>query len=1067
MNTLTRSLLPAVVAATLAACGGGGYGGDGGGNPNPPPPPPPVTLADAQFVLERFEGLGVSSTGANDAATDGTGKFKFVVGQDVRLFVGQGANKLTIGTVTPTAVNGGVAAVGLQDLKEVANDNDQVLGNILAFLRALDADGDATNGITIDAAANAAVVKGISGGRTINFNQTAAAFAQDAVVKVIVVDELKHTLVDAKTALIDFSELFPQSRSSSIAITSDDTRVVVVNRQKASASVFRVKAANGADVNEPPVEVPVGKEPRYVAITPDNKRALVTNTIEGTVSVIDLAAATPVEIGSRIKVGLEPRGIAITPNGTYALVANFTTGEVTVIRLATSEVVRSIKMSLDPKAVINPLAIVITNDGDKNDLDERVYVTRMFGETKDPVGRPDGFDDAKQGVIDTFTVAGAVDGTAQISQITLAPFNSGFKADRRQFCQATRDAIEGLEIDKAKLVFFNSGANATTGAGLEVTDDLANPTFCPDLNAATKDDLVAVEQKVYPNQLYAALIRGRHIYVPNVGASPEPPVRFNVNVQGLVGVIDRTQGDAGAEDTALSLNLNAQVAKEKGPDEGVQSLDKLFLNDLVAMDADRAGRNFLFVSRGGNYVLRAGLDQNFKINMLQPGATPADPPKATRLQTGNMPTGVVMSSDSKRAYVVNELNMSMTALDLVNNAVLARDMPSSEPPKLDSQEHRNLVGKLVFFTALGVPDNGVFETQLRDIVPLADRGKASDNAWSSCASCHEDGHSDNVTWIFETGPRQTIPLEGMFNRKFDNVPARLTDQRVLNWSAVRGSNTDFNANSIGIQGGKGFAGDRKGLVFNHGPIFGVSDSLDALQEWVTTVRAPIAPDFVADAGRKVFNENCAACHGGDKWTKSRTSPLYASANIFANPPGEQLQGVFPENPIGANFFAGVFPFDQERDAQNKAVSGVVNNGPQIVAIKRGLDTLTILDDVGTFSDPKTPAGRLEIRGAAAVANQSTQGFGAFGLAGFNSPSLLGLSMSAPYFHDGSAQTLEDVAKKHRFTKDGAPFATVLGPEKTAQVLLFIRSIDDQTPVTETKSSTDLFLVAHPPEDQPL
>jgi len=64
VNTLMRSLLPVAVAATLAACGGGGgYGGGGDGNNNPPR----VTLADGQFVLERFDGLGVSSTGANDA----------------------------------------------------------------------------------------------------------------------------------------------------------------------------------------------------------------------------------------------------------------------------------------------------------------------------------------------------------------------------------------------------------------------------------------------------------------------------------------------------------------------------------------------------------------------------------------------------------------------------------------------------------------------------------------------------------------------------------------------------------------------------------------------------------------------------------------------------------------------------------------------------------------------------------------------------------------------------------------------------------------------------------------
>ena len=77
----------------------------------------------------------------------------------------------------------------------------------------------------------------------------------------------------------------------------------------------------------------------------------------------------------------------------------------------------------------------------------------------------------------------------------------------------------------------------------------------------------------------------------------------------------------------------------------------------------------------------------------------------------------------------------------------------------------------------------------------------STNAWSSCGSCHPDGLADGVTWFFGTGPRQTKPLDGMFAK--DN-PA---DQGLLNWSAIRGSNTDFNANSRVTQGGCGFASD--------------------------------------------------------------------------------------------------------------------------------------------------------------------------------------------------------------------------------------------------------------------
>src|ERR1044071_10042202 len=81
-----------------------------------------------------------------------------------------------------------------------------------------------------------------------------------------------------------------------------------------------------------------------------------------------------------------------------------------------------------------------------------------------------------------------------------------------------------------------------------------------------------------------------------------------------------------------------------------------------------------------------------------------------------------------------------------------------------SFEHAVLVGKLAFFTALGIPDNDVFGTPIRDFVPRNFRGKQSKDAWSSCGSCHPDGLADGVTWIFGTGPRQTKPLDGMFNK---------------------------------------------------------------------------------------------------------------------------------------------------------------------------------------------------------------------------------------------------------------------------------------------------------------
>jgi len=884
----------------------------------------------------------------------------------------------------------------------------------LRVLALLDANDDASDGFQVDATANTAIETAVNGAQAPHFAASAADFGNDAIVQALATAR-GRALISADEAFARYQLLFRQARSSSIALTGDDTRAVVVNRQKASVSVIRVRNTDGTDASQLLAEIPVGKEPRFVALAPNDSRAYVTNAADGTLSVLDLTANTPVALGSAIDVGVEPRGIAITPNGTYAFIAGNTTGDVAVVRLSNNEVVGRVHTGG------NPYSVAISNDGDRSDTDERVYVTQLFGEVIDPA-RPDGFDDAKQGVVSSFRVGDAVSNAANaaVTRLLLKPMASGFNADRRNFCGLTRDALQTAGTVK----YFNSNADGL-GNGAAA---LKNSTFCPDTTStdiSVDGPIGKVAQKVYPNMLFGLLLRGPKLYVANVGAQPEPPVRFNTNVQALVGVLSPVTN----AETTLSVNLNTFVPKETAPATPNQSLDKLFLNDIVAIDADRRGRDFLVVSRGGNYVIRATLGADGKLTTLDANN------KAIRLQTGNLPSGVVVARNGNRAYVNNELNTSMSVLNLADNTVIARDVESSAPPAPGTQAHRNLVGKLAFFTALGVPDkldtngDGQFDIALRDINPLTHRGKASDNAWSSCASCHDDGHADNVTWIFETGPRQTIPLEGTFARN------NLNDQRILNWSAVRGSNTDFNNNARGIQGGRGFATDVDGvdksaLIYNHGPTRGVSDSLDALSEWVATVRAPNMPAIPAATethGRELFTANCASCHGGAKWTKSRTKGLYNDNPLLA------------QDPVGPAFFTGV--------TVNDATVSVA--GPQVVKVTRGANVLTILDNVGTFNI----ASPIEIRGAAAVAGQTTQGFNTFGLGGFNSPSLLGVAYSGPYFHDGSSHTLEDVAARHKL--GDSTIAGSLSATDLADLLTFVKSIDDATPTIP--NATDAFI----------
>jgi hypothetical protein len=81
-----------------------------------------------------------------------------------------------------------------------------------------------------------------------------------------------------------------------------------------------------------------------------------------------------------------------------------------------------------------------------------------------------------------------------------------------------------------------------------------------------------------------------------------------------------------------------------------------------------------------------------------------------------------------------------------------------------SHDDAVLKGRLAFFTALGIPDNGLSPLSIRDIVPLQSRGKQSSDAWSSCGSCHPSGLSDGVTWLFGDGPRNTIAMDGLYSK---------------------------------------------------------------------------------------------------------------------------------------------------------------------------------------------------------------------------------------------------------------------------------------------------------------
>ncbi|HEX9099140.1 MAG TPA: YVTN family beta-propeller repeat-containing protein, partial [Candidatus Dormibacteraeota bacterium] len=62
--------------------------------------------------------------------------------------------------------------------------------------------------------------------------------------------------------------------------------------------------------NSPGIPIPVGTNPRGVAITPDGQTVYVTNLGDNTVTPIDVATNTP---SAPIPVGNDSLGVAMTP----------------------------------------------------------------------------------------------------------------------------------------------------------------------------------------------------------------------------------------------------------------------------------------------------------------------------------------------------------------------------------------------------------------------------------------------------------------------------------------------------------------------------------------------------------------------------------------------------------------------------------------------------------------------------------------------------------------------------------------------------------------------------------
>jgi YVTN family beta-propeller protein len=693
--------------------------------------------------------------------------------------------------------------------------------------------------------------------------------------------------------------------SQPLALSANGDFLVVANPDNNSVSFFDARSGGIRRV----ATVPVQSEPNGVAFSPDGLRAYVANTVSGTVSVIKTNIANGIvsKPHKHIPVGTEPYGLALTPNGTRLYVSNARSNTISVINTATETVMATIFNAVP----LEPRGLAITNDGDGDDADETLYVTSFLSFLQ--TGKIDGADDAKVGVVSVISTAA----NAVVNNVVINPIaDSGFKA--------TGDAlarIAPLDPDNPANFLFTTGA--------------------------------------YPNQLNNVAIHGNFAYLPNTGASPNGPVRFDVNTQSLLSVFNRT-----TEQDAGTINMHQAVAAQT-------ALPKLFITQPWAMAFKHGSDEAYVVSAASNVVVKVETDSLTGAPSVV--NDPLDFTRVLQVPVGRNPRGIVVNASDTRAYVMNYVSRDVSVIDLTGQKeTVVATVSSAALPTPGTVADKVHVGKELYNTSVGV-----FDPATQGGAAIV--GRMSRNGWGSCAACHTPfGLSDNVVWIFAAGPRRTIPQHA----DFDPSDPNRTAMRVLNWSANRDEQEDFELNIRGVSGGQGIIVQADGVTpdatvvdlipaasanRNQLKVRGIR-GWDAIKAFVQFgIRAPISPTSKTApeviAGRALFTAaNCQQCHGGAQWTSGRVrfSPPPAAAQVVSGQIVAELRqvGTFDSTffnevranasaPLGADGFVppsllSVFAFQRPLLHNGAAVSlsDVLNNVTHRSAGTGGVDTLS-------------------------------------------------------------------------------------------------------------------------------
>ena len=763
-----------------------------------------------------------------------------------------------------------------------------------------------------------------------------------------------------------------------------------------------------------------------IALADDRAHLAMVNPEDGTLSVFQTSDHART---AKVATGGNPSSVVIAADSKTAFVANRADG--TVVRITgieggTPVIDKTVSVGAEP------VGLALSPTGKRLFVAElaesRVTVidtTTMAVETSFPVDRPR-----------ALYVTNNLDANDDDETLIVTQFYGVPVAGRESKDDGRNGKVRLYSL--ADLTTYKSIALSPIDSGFPKGGVAGNPTV-----------------KASPNQLTAIAVAKDRVYITATEASPEGPARFDNNLFPVVHVASLASATE-ITDGSGTVNL-ARKIYDAIPSPSATN-PRFIPGELADLDFVADSNVAYAIGRAGDVMVRVTFGSAIEVGSTQNKLI--DLAGSDALGKCQGPTGIVVDTEGQRAYVNCWITRRLAVVDLAAQSMTQTF--ESAPVSTIAADASAARGRRFYFTGRG-----------RWSANVANGAKGGEG-WSSCGSCHPDGLSDNITWSFGSGPRQTSSQDGTFSHG-----AGPQKMRMLNWTGIFDEHHDFERNTRDVSGGLGAITtaptlaecnqlDKETQVSLAGiaglakPLKDLADDpatatcghkdWDDIETYVKTIAPPKAIKTPSSAqvarGRQVFSDGgCQKCHGGAGWTVSRRyyTPTTATNALLAN--GANAPSLFSR----PAFFPTTWMYDNGGAARtlvsaqpaiaSSDATGAAEPAPVPIA-----QTSCSTRNVGTFgilTDPAT-TDLLEIRLAAGAVTRSQ------GRAGYNVPSLYGLATGAPYLHHGQAATLPELMTDtkwgfHTNAGNANMSVTLQNQGKLDDLVAFLFSIDASTP----------------------